>query len=245
VVDSREHPDDDLGAYALGALEDPEALRVESHVATCARCQSVLAQHRAVAEALPLGFEPVAPPPEALAAIRAEIGQRRLPPPQPARTGTRPLWRRAGWPALTALVASLLVWNIVLQRELRHRSPGPAPGPEVEALSRRPGRVVTFAGTGRPGASARLFVPVDGGQGHLAISGLSALPRGRTYQLWFVRTGSPTVTGGTFAVDARGVAWAKITIPPSLHDVRAISVTEEPAPGTARPTGDGLVEGKP
>ena len=245
MADSPEHPDDDLGAYALGSLEDSEALRVESHVATCATCQNALAQHRAVAEALPLGLEPVAPPPEALAAIRAEIGLRRLPRTQPAMSGARPLWRRAGWPALTALVASLLVWNIVLQRELSHRSPGPAPGPEVEALSRRPGRVVTFAGTGRPGASARLFVPVDGGQGHLAISGLSALPRGRTYQLWFVRTGSPTVTGGTFAVDARGVAWAKITIPPSLHDVRAISVTEEPAPGTARPTGDGLLEGKP
>ncbi len=149
------------------------------------------------------------------------------------------------WPTLTALVASLLIWNVFLQRELMYRSPGPAPGPEVEALSRRPGRVVTFAGTGRPGASARLFVPVDGGQGHLAISGLSVLPRGRTYQVWFVRMGSPTVTGGTFAVDARGVAWAKITIPPSLHDVRAISVTEEPTPGSARPTGDGLLEGKP
>ena len=245
MVDSREHPDDDLGAYALGTLEEPEASRVEAHVATCATCRRVLAEHRAVVAALPFGLEPVAPPPEALAAVRAELGRRRLLHPRGARMGTRAQWRRAVWPALTALVASLLVWNVVLQRELVHRSPGPAPGPEVEALSRRPGRVVTFAGTGRPGASARLFVPVDGGQGHLAISGLSALPRGRTYQLWFVRTASPTVTGGTFAVDARGVAWAKITIPASLQDVRAISVTEEPAPGSARPTGAELLEGKP
>jgi anti-sigma-K factor RskA len=237
VVDPHEHPVDDLGAYVLSALEEPEALRIETHVATCATCRSVLAQHRAVAEVLPFGLDPVAPPPEALATVQAEIRR--------ARAAVRPLWRRALWPALTALVASLLVWNVVLQRELWRRSPGPAAGPEVEALSRRPGRVVTFAGTGRPEASARLFVPVDGGQGHLAISGLSALPRGRTYQLWFVRTGSPTVTGGTFAVDARGLAWAKITIPPSLHDVRAISVTEEPAPGSARPTGDGLLEGIP
>ena len=48
MVDSREHPDDDLGAYALGTLEEPEASRVEAHVATCATCRRVLAEHRAV-----------------------------------------------------------------------------------------------------------------------------------------------------------------------------------------------------
>ena len=142
------------------------------------------------------------------------------------------------WPVLTALVASLLVWNIVLQRELTR---GPTPGPEVEALSRRPGRLVIMAGTGRPGASARLFVAVDGG-GHLAISGLPPLPRERTYQLWFIRTGTSPVTGGTFRVDARGLAWVKATVPASLDEVRAIAVTEEPVPGSGSPTGPHLLE---
>ncbi len=143
------------------------------------------------------------------------------------------------WPALTALVASLLVWNVVLQRELSRR----APGPEVEALSRRPGRLVILAGTGKPGASARLFVAVDGG-GHLAISGLTPLARERTYQLWFIRTGASAVTGGTFRVDAHGLAWVKATVPASLDEVNTIAVTEEPAPGSVSPTGHHLLEAR-
>ena len=236
------HPTENLAAHALGALEGPEGISVEAHVATCATCGSVVEQYRAVASALPMGLDPVAPPPEAWAAIRAKARQGRPPADGWAKAGVRPLWRRAMWPVLTTLVASLLVWNVVLQRELTRRAPGPAPGPEVEALSRRPGRLVILAGTGQPGASARLFAAVDGG-GHLAISGLTPLPGERTYQLWFIRTGaSTTVTGGTFRVNSRGLAWAKVIVPASLDEVRAIAVTEEPAQGSMAPTGTHLLE---
>lgn len=233
------HPTENLAGYALGALEGSEGIRVETHVATCATCASVLAQYRAVVSTLPLGLDPVAPPPEAWVAIRAEAPRRRLRVREGAGTGGRPNWRRAMWPVLTTLVASLLIWNVVLQRELTRR----APGPEVEALSRRPGRLVILAGTGQPRASARLFVAVDGG-GHLAISGLAPLPRERTYQLWFIRTGASAVTGGTFRVDPHGLAWVKAGVPTSLDEVRAIAVTEEPAPGSVSPTGQHLLEAR-
>ena len=235
------HPTENLAGYVLGALEGPDGILVETHVATCATCASVVAQYRAVVSTLPMALDPVVPPPEAWAAIRAEARRRRLPVGQGAEGWVRPNWRRAVWPVLTTLVASLLVWNVVLQRELTRRAPGPAPGPEVDALSRRPGRLVILTGAGRPGASARLFVAVDGG-GHLAISGLTPLPRGRTYQLWFIRSGASAVTGGTFGVDARGLAWAKAGVPASLDEVRAIAVTEEPAPGSVSPTGQHLLE---
>jgi anti-sigma-K factor RskA len=241
VTEDAVHPTENLAAYALGALEGPEGINVETHVATCATCGSVLEQYRAVVSTLPMGLDPVAPPPEAWAAIRAEARRRRSPVREWAGTGMHPRWRRAMWPVLTTLVASLLVWNVMLQRELTRRAPGPAPGPEVEALSRRPGRLVILTGTGQPGARARLFVAVDGG-GHLAISGLTPLPRERTYQLWFIRTGASTVTGGTFKVDTRGLAWVKVTVPANLDEVRAIVVTEEPAPGSVSPTGHHLLE---
>jgi hypothetical protein len=114
----------------------------------------------------------------------------------------------------------------------------------VEALSRRPGRVVILAGTGRPEASARLFVAVDGG-GHLAVSGLAPLPRERTYQLWFVRTGSSAVNGATFRVDASGRAWVKVMVPASLDNVQAIAITEEPSPQNSAPTGTHLLDALP
>jgi anti-sigma-K factor RskA len=243
VTEEARHPTENLAGYALGALEGPERIGVETHVATCATCATVLAQYQAVVGTLPMGLDPVTPPPAAWPAIRAEARRRRLPVREGAGTGGRPGWRRATWPVLTALVASLLVWNVMLHCELTRRAPGPAPGPEVEALSRRPGRLVILAGTGRPGANARLFVAVDGG-GHLAISGLTPLPRGRTYQLWFMGSDASAVSGATFTVDARGLAWVKVAVPASLDVVRGIAVTEEPAPGSLGPTDRHLLEAR-
>ena len=61
------------------------------------------------------------------------------------------------------------------------------------------------------------------------MSGLASLPPNRTYQLWFVRSGAPAVSGATFRADGSGRAWAKVAVPASLEDVRSIVVTEESA----------------
>lgn len=232
-----EHVIDDLGAYVLESLEAQERTRVETHVVACEACARLLAEYRGVSGALPLGLAPATPPPAAWIAIRTAARAQ-------TRRGTGralPSWlRRARWPALAALAASLVVWNVALQRELvRYRS-----GPQVEALSRRPGRVVVLAGAGQPEANARLFVASDGGHGHMAITGLRALPPERVYQVWFVRAAASPVAGATFMVDARGRAWVSVDIP-SLDDVRTIVVTEEPASGSTALTGTPLLAARP
>jgi len=241
VTGEHERIVEDLSAYVLESLEAEERAHVEAHVRTCTTCAGLVAEYRAVVGMIPAGLEPTTPPRAAWRAIRAAARGR-----HPARRspflGELPNWFRvARWPATAALVALLLVWNVTLGHELTRRAPGPAPGPEVEALSRRPGRIVILHGTGTPGASARIFVAVDGG-GHLAVSGLSSLPRERTYQLWFVRGDAPAVSGATFKVDSHGRAWVKVTLPATLLDVRAITVTEESAPGSVTPTGTNLLE---
>ncbi len=240
MTEEHEHPIENLAAYVLGALEDSERMRVESHVATCTACASLLEQYRGVVGALPLGLDPVPPPAEAWAAIREEAARRRPPVPKRASSKALPSRRRVMWPVVAALAATLLVWNVVLQLELTHRPPGP----EVEALARRPGRLVILTGTGAPGASGRLLVAIDGHHGHLATAGLSPLAAERTYQLWFVRPGAATVSGGTFKVDSRGRAWATITVPVPLDEARVIAITEERAPGSATPTGNYLLEAR-
>jgi anti-sigma factor RsiW len=239
VTEAHERMVEDLAAYVLGSLETEEHLRVEAHVAMCPTCVGLVAEYRGVVGIMPVGLEPVTPPESSWRVIRAGARRRR-----PGRSGSLavlPKWLRvARWPAVAALVSFLAVWNVTLQRELTRRAPGPAPGPEVEALSRRPGRIVILQGTGKPGASARIFVAVDGG-GHLAVSGLDSLPRGRTYQLWFARSQAPTIGAAMFAVDASGRAWAKVSVPGSLDDVRAIFVTDEPSGRTA-PSGRPLLE---
>jgi anti-sigma-K factor RskA len=239
VTEEHEHVIDDLGAYVLDSLDGAERTRIEVHVATCAICARQLAEYRAVGGVLPVGLPLLQPPPAAWAVIRAATRERQ--PRGRAWTpadGLRAWLRIARWPAMASLVVALATWNVALQWQMTH----PPYGPDVEALSRRPGRMVIFAGTGAPGASARLFVAVDGGHGHLAVSGLRPLPRERTYQLWFLSTRASALTGATFGADARGRAWVKVAAPPSLDEVRAIAITEEPAPGSAAPTGPHLLE---
>ena len=237
-----EHVLEDLAAYALGSLEDPDRARVEAHLASCTTCAHTLEQYRGVVGVLPLGLAPVTPPPAAWPTVLSAVRAGRAPARQSRGASLTGWLRMARWPAVAAVVALLLVWNVTLQRELARRAPGPAPGPEVEALSRRPGRVVILTGTGVAGASARLFVASDGGHGHLAISGLKRLPHDRIYQLWFMRPGAATVSGATFDVDAYQRAWVEVTVPAEFGEVRGVIVTEEPAPGSAAPTGHQLLE---
>ena len=152
----------------------------------------------------------------------------------------RTIFYGARWPVVADGLAALVVWNIVLQRELARY----ARGPQVEALSRRPGRMVILKGVAAPAANARMFIAADGGHGHMAITGLTRLPKGRTYQVWFFRVQGPPLAGGTFDVDTRGRAWVSIEPPANLDDVRGVTVTNEPAPGSTAPTGVTLVEGR-
>ncbi len=236
MTETRDHPVEELTVLALGSLDGPDRDRLEAHVATCATCARRLEEYRATAGALPFAIEPLVAPPEAWAVIRATARSRGASAPERAI-------RRGGWlrlaarPLLALSIASLVVWNVVLQREVARYSSGP----QVEALARRPGRLVILAGTGAPGASARLLAAADGGHGHLAVAGLKPLPSGRTYQVWFVRPGASPITGGTFTVDGRGRAWASVDTPIPLEQVRAISVTEEPAAGSEAPTGTPLL----
>jgi anti-sigma-K factor RskA len=184
--------------------------------------------------------------------------------------GWRPVWARrrpggswwvdlgghlqpARWPLAATAVAALLLWNVTLQRQLLDLPsaagvPGAGGGSAVGAqqLARLPdGPVVHLEGTGRPGASARLFVDRQGSWAWLAVAGLRPLPRERVYQLWFARPGEPTVSGSTFRVDAEGGAVTPVWLPAALGTVSAIAVTEEAAPASLRPTGPHLLDGRP
>jgi anti-sigma-K factor RskA len=226
----------DLAAYALGSLPAAERVRVEAHVAACAVCAEELARYRAVIGALPLALAPAVPPRAAWDTVRAAVPGRRSAPPARPNVAVARWCRMSRWPAVAALVTALVAWNVVLERRLADPR-----GPQIEALSRRPGRLVVLRGEQRPTANARIFLAVDGHHGHMAISGLSPLPRERTYQLWFVSRDGPAESGAIFGVDARGQAWVTIAVTRALADIRTIVVTEEPAAGGAAPTGPPLL----
>jgi Anti-sigma-K factor rskA, C-terminal/Putative zinc-finger len=235
VTEDRDHPVDDLAMYALGTLEAPELARLDAHLAACESCARRLADYRGVVGVLPLALSPTPPPAAAWTAIQTAVRSRQR------RVGRwRTVFYAARWPAVAAAFIAVVAWNIALQRELNWY----ARGPQVEALSRRPGRMVILKGVAAPAANARMFIAADGGHGHMAITGLTRLPKGRTYQVWFIRVQGQPIVGGAFDVDARGRAWVSIEPPANLDDLRAVIVTDEPIQGNTAPTGATLLDGR-
>jgi anti-sigma-K factor RskA len=75
---SRDHPLDDLAAYALDALDDAERQAVDDHLARCLACRAELAGHHETLAAL---TPDEAPPPEVWQRVAANIGAPGLPEP--------------------------------------------------------------------------------------------------------------------------------------------------------------------
>ena len=64
------HVEFELGAYVLGALDAPDAARVETHLRTCGSCQRARAAYQDVADGLLSAPRPMRPP----ASLRSSSG---------------------------------------------------------------------------------------------------------------------------------------------------------------------------
>src|SRR5262249_34217081 len=221
--------------YALGTLQPEECSRIDAHLTRCNDCARRLADYRGVGGRRPRALRATRPPAAAWRAIQTAAR-----PGRPRAQRWQTVFYAARWPAVAAMLVAVVGWNIVLQRELNWY----ARGPQVEALSRRPGHMVILKGVTAPAANARMFIAADGGHGHMAITGLTRLPKGRTSAVGFVRMGGRPVVAGAFDVDSRGRAWVSIAPPTNLEDVRTVTVTEEPVPGSTVPTGATLLDGR-
>jgi anti-sigma-K factor RskA len=229
---------DELAAYVLGGLDDADRAQIETYLRGCAECQQLIGEYQSLAGLLPNALPVAAPPPEAKAHVMSRIRASKtaaLPPKQSMWDRLRPLFTPLRWGVAFAMIAGLVFWNVQLQREIGR----------THSSAQANGRVFVLLGTGVPGASGRLVVAPGFQRAELDISGLPQLAANRIYQFWFARPGHQPESGGTFTVDSQGHAVASINVPVPLNDVNAIAVTDEPAPGSLRPTTKHLVDGKP
>jgi anti-sigma-K factor RskA len=61
--------------------------------------------------------------------------------------------------------------------------------------------------------------------------------RDRTYELWLITDDDRKVPAGTFDVDTEGSGMLRLEIPEGVGTIVAAAVTDEPAGGSAQPTG--------
>jgi anti-sigma-K factor RskA len=229
---------------ALGGDIPPEqAPRLLGYLAHCEGCRRRLDDYVRVGQLLALSAPAAEAPPELreriLSAARSAVRQDALALPRPRRA-----WRAALLPVLGALVLVLALWNIWLlnqraqeqERLAGNRAAWVAVFGDDDAYEQR------LAPTSQaPGASGRLWIAPSAPAMGVYVKQLPPPGPGQAYQLWIHRNGE-TISGGTFAVDARGRAYFVVRPQGSLAALERVDVTLEPSGGSPAPTGPPYLE---
>ena len=215
--------DELLAAYALGALPEEDARRVDEHLRTCSEHRAAAAQLRQTTSLLSLTADEMEPSSELrrriVDAVKASP-ERSAPPERGAsRAPLVALPRRVpSWlpgPARLA-VAATVVLGLGIAAVI---------GYQVGLVAGRP-VAYTFQGdpSAAPGAEARLVYFKDRKEAVLAASGLPKLAAGQVYELWLIKNGVPVDEG--ISASATGDLGAKLS--GDLSQFQQFAITVEP-----------------
>jgi anti-sigma-K factor RskA len=230
-----------LPAYALGSLDEEEAIQVAEHLDTCPGCRAELLSYQAVADRLAMAAPDAIPP----ARLKQQIlGQLQTPRLESSSEPHESLWQRIvdlfqrtapAWGlASLALVVLLVLSNLWWWQRADRKGPMVTPGGM---------QVVAMVGTdAAPAAVGTLVISGNGEYGTLAVDGLAALDPDHQYQLWLIRDGQRT-SGGVFSVNPEGYGALWISSPEPLSSYPAFGITIEPEGGSPGPTGDKVLGG--
>jgi anti-sigma-K factor RskA len=232
-----------LGAHALGALTQAEALQVEAHLAACEQCAARAAEFHQIAEGL-LHLAPEVEPP---AALRARLIAALNEDAQPARR-SNPAGRRLGWAGALAAVALLALnlaqWvrNASLQAQLESLAAQERAGQTAQALRSYPSsQVVELEAEGILGT---LVYDPGFPLAVLYIWGLEDPGPQQAYQAWLISADGTRTSGGLLELpEEQGFAWLVVRAARPLKDYSGFGLTLEPADGSPLPTGPRILGG--
>jgi len=232
-----------LGAYALGALTEAEALQVEAHLAACEQCTARAAEFQQIAKGL-LHLAPEVDPP---AALRARLMAALDEDAQPARR-SNPAGRRLGWAGALAAVALLALnlaqWvrNASLQAQLESLAAQERAGQTAQALRSYPSsQVVELEAEGIRGT---LVYDPGFPLAVLYIWGLEDPGPQQAYQAWLISADGTRTSGGLLELpEEQGFAWLVVRANRPLQDYSGFGLTLEPADGSPLPTGPRILGG--
>ena len=235
-----------LSAYALGTLDEDETTQLETHLATCASCQSSLRAYQEVVGYLPLAVADAEPSPalkgRLLASVKTMDGETTvsLSTPSPRlnlRSWLRHLYRQpVTRRAILVIMALLIVVNVLLWQQVSQlRAPEQSTGMVALAMT---------STNEAEDASGFFLVSEDGLSGAIVADELPQLDADLHYQLWLFRGQDVIDKGGSFTVDELGYGGKWVSAPESLHTYTHFSVTIEPVDSDAdQPTGVTVLTG--
>lgn len=240
---------------AAGELDADEAAQLHRHLDTgCPTCWGYRAAAEATLARLWLGLDHPSPPPQARTNLMKRIGTAGTLGIAPRRERARD-WERI---VLPAAIAALLAVAVTLLAVHHFMPPRPTGAPEARDMElallhhllderqaevnslRTQLRGMQFAqmtGPAQPDALGRVFIDGRSGKWYFFTTGMKPASHGKTYELWLISE-DKKIPAGTFNVNDQGTATLLGTVPPLPAGAAvSLAVTDEPAGGTAAPTG--------
>jgi Anti-sigma-K factor rskA/Putative zinc-finger len=205
----------DVAAYALGALSPAEAEAFERHLQECTICAEELSTFGPVVDALAMSPPQYRTPPALRRRVIAEVR------PKPDRSRAR----RTAFATATAAAVALAAVVFAIVTLVSSGSGGV--------------RVLQASVIGSPGTAQ---VRLANGRAELIVRHFPAPSPGHLYEVWLQRpSGQPVPARVLFDVSAQGAR--DVGVPETLHGVKALLVTEEPASGSLVPTRPPVIVG--
>ncbi|HEX2697821.1 MAG TPA: anti-sigma factor [Anaerolineales bacterium] len=227
---------ENLAAYALGALDSDEAAALEAHLQTCDTCPAELATYQRVGVRLLSALPPQAPG----RGLKRTLEKRLANAAGPTRPQFKWSWSQAAiFGALVILIATNL-FSIAQLYSFKQ---------EQAELSREfYSEQTALAMLAYPGTQSIAFndsnvtgsLLVDKKRNLLAVFAwrLPPAPEGETYQMWLIDPQGDRTSGGFLVPeDDQPFVMAVITSPQPLTGFVGLSVTLEPIGGSPKPTG--------
>ena len=222
-----------LPAYALGCLDEEEALLVSEHLEICPKCNEQLLEYISTVDAIAYAIPSTRPPDSLKQKLMHRIKSKAEKKSAIQSASKRWKWKLM-WPnfsptwtlASLALIVCLSMVNLMQWHNTQklHIDFG------EELL------VLKMKGTYRaPQGDGTFVIGQDRKRGVLVASDLPIPDEGQQYQLWMKKNGRH-VSGGVFSVTPTGYAVVEIQSKQPLSSFRSFEVTLEPHGGSSSPS---------
>ncbi|HTP01882.1 MAG TPA: anti-sigma factor [Anaerolineales bacterium] len=227
---------ENLAAYALGALDPEETVALESHMQTCEACRAELADYRTVSSGL-LAAMPARPP---RSTVRRNLQKQISGHAAKSRPGFN--WS-LGQVVFAGLMVTLVGLNVITMLQVYNLRQE-----QAELLAQRTSEQTAIAMLAYPTTQSLPFdqngiagsLLVDKQRNLLAVFAwnLPSAPGGKTYQMWLIDPNGDRTSGGFITPEANyPFVMAVVRSAKPLTDYVGFGVTVEPAGGSPKPTG--------
>ena len=272
-ANNEQHPEEQLGGYALDILDQEEADLVDFHLSGCYQCRETVALMQSSAALIGESVDRLQPPASLQARIMRSLPGTGVEITTPAKTTASRGWTgslsKVLMPLAAVLVLGLLSYSVYVSTILSSRVEnlqresavltrwGKLAAQESQVMDRlnelraasdflaetESTDVILESPNDSGNSGGILLVADDGRRAMLMVTGMRELEPPSSYDVWLVRQGQ-SMWAGQLKVDSKG--WGAVTLhpPEPLFEFDMVRLTPAPSSDPVPGRGDMVLEGQ-